>query len=507
MDLRQRFFRFLRRVLVVLVLIAIVVGFVAWYKFFRHVPEEFAKDTPLVRFNYASIGTEQDEGLPYHIWVALPRLFPEYLPKSVDKDPQTGLLKPKSGGFAAFGAAWEDGHEMPIGFTKRTIGFPRVGINCAVCHTSTWRESKHGKRHIVPIGAASRFNSLAYLQFLQNCGNDPRFNADNILSEISYSAKLSALDKILYRYLIIPQTKQALIDQKKLYDSWVDAHKRTKWGVGRVAPFNPVKFSVLEIPDDGTLGTIDIMPLWNIDSRRELKAYREKKIENYHWDGMNTKLTEVVMSSALGDGCTNKSLEYEKLLRDQALIEASEVPKNQLAAWGVDNDLVVKGRDLFRTHCYDCHGMDGERTGMVVPSKEVGTDINRDKMWTDLGTKRYNAYSEGYPWDFDHFQVTDGYLALPLQALWLTGPYLHNGSVPTIADLLKPASDRPKKFYRGYDVIDRENIGFVSSGDDARQDGWLYDTSLRGNGNKGHKYGVDLGDDQKRALLEYLKTL
>src|SRR3954471_21625740 len=106
-----------RIALVVAVLVA-VVAFVAWYKLFREEAQHF--DTFAEQFKYGSIGTEKPEGMPYWIWLVLPRLFPEHLPGP--------------GGYAALGLVWEDGHEIPVGFSKKTIGFPRIGVTCALCH-------------------------------------------------------------------------------------------------------------------------------------------------------------------------------------------------------------------------------------------------------------------------------------------------------------------------------------------------------------------------------------
>jgi hypothetical protein len=74
-------------------------------------------------------------------------------------------------------------------------------------------------------------------------------------------------------------------------------------------------------------------------------------------------------------------------------------------------------------------------------------------------------------------------------------------------DLLAAPDDRPDTFYRGYDVYDFADMGFVSSGAEAERLGFLFDTSLPGNGNEGHTYGVDLTQAEKDALIEYLKTL
>ena len=95
---------------------------------------------------------------------------------------------------------------------------------------------------------------------------------------------------------------------------------------------------------------------------------------------------------------------------------------------------------------------------------------------------------------------------MPLDGIWLRAPYLHNGSVPTLRDLLAPPAERPVAFYRGYAVYDYENLGFVSSGAAAESSGFRFDTAKHGNGNQGHLYGTDLDERQIDALLEYLKT-
>ena len=128
-------------------------------------------------------------------------------------------------------------------------------------------------------------------------------------------------------------------------------------------------------------------------------------------------------------------------------------------------------------------------------------------MWTKVAATAYNAYGEGRAWKFSNFRTTDGYVAVPLDGLWLRAPYLHNGSVPSIADLLLPPEARPKRFWRGYDVYDPVNVGFMSQGAEAQRAGTLYDTALPGNSNAGHEYGTALPADARRALIEYLKTM
>ena len=79
--------------------------------------------------------------------------------------------------------------------------------------------------------------------------------------------------------------------------------------------------------------------------------------------------------------------------------------------------------------------------------------------------------------------------------------------MPTLRDLLKPVAERPKVFYRGYDVYDPVNVGFVTSGSAAARIGTRYDVNERSSSNQGHEYGVQLPESDKQALLEYLKTL
>ena len=99
---------------------------------------------------------------------------------------------------------------------------------------------------------------------------------------------------------------------------------------------------------------------------------------------------------------------------------------------------------------------------------------------------------------------TAQYRARPLNGVWATGPFLHNGSVPSLMDLLTSPSDRPTTFEIGNGVFDPENVGFepVQTGTN-----FFFDTSKKGNGNTGHAYGVNLTNNEKIALIEYLKSL
>src|ERR1700732_4109830 len=85
-------------------------------------------------FKYGSIGSEPGNGIPYWIWKVLPEMFPEKLPGK---------------GYASLGFVVEPGKDTPIGFSQRTVFINRVGLNCAVCHTGTYRESESSQPTIV----------------------------------------------------------------------------------------------------------------------------------------------------------------------------------------------------------------------------------------------------------------------------------------------------------------------------------------------------------------------
>jgi hypothetical protein len=99
------------------------------------------------------------------------------------------------------------------------------------------------------------------------------------------------------------------------------------------------------------------------------------------------------------------------------------------------------------------------------------------------------------------------YKARPLEGIWATGPFLHNGSVATLYDLLLAPAQRPKTFLVGTRTYDPKHAGYATDAASAGNS-FTFDTSLAGNANKGHDYGVGaLTETQRLELLEYLKTL
>jgi hypothetical protein len=485
-----------------LALIAVVILF-AWFVLLRPVAQPETND-PLEVFNHGSIGNESAQGLPYWIWRVLPTIFSDYLPG--DKD-----------GYGSIGVYWIAGDELPVGFSKRTLGIiPRVAPNCGFCHQGTYRLHPDDPATFVPAGAGTRVNVQGFIRFLVAIGRDKdRFTSDNVMSAITAIYDMPLGERLLYRYLLIPAVRSALADQATRFEWMVSRSDcpRPDWGPGRIDPFNPVKFFNLHLPDDCTIGNSDIMPLWALDRVTDPTGQY-----SLHWDGLNTSLRETAISGAIGDGTTYQGYTSATTALDAVIdfIRLQTPPRSPFSSalgasdpYHVDATEFEKGKALYQAKCADCHDPGGARFRTVISATELDTDRHRIDMWTEAAKERYTNYDEGdHDWGFRSFHKTNGYVADELTGLWLRGPYLHNGSVPTLRDLLAPPSERPKRFYRGYDLIDAANGGYVSqAGTAAERYGGLYDTASPGNGNGGHVYGSDLTDEEKQQLLAFLKTL
>lgn len=471
------------------VILLAVLSLAVWWRMFREVTVEY--DDPVDRFYYSTIGVESAEGFPLDIWLVLPEVFSDFLPS---RNPTSG--------YADFGFLYKDDRVVPVGFSTTYKGFDRIGLNCAVCHAGSYRLDFSSSPTIVPAAPAIRADLQAYIRFLFRCARDDRFNTETLLDAIRKRRSLRIDESALLKVLI-PVVRNALQDQEQTF-RWADANPR--WGPGRIDPFNPIKFGMLKRPLDRTIGNSDMMPIWRLASRGGNGA-------RLHWDGLNGSVYEVLYSSALGDGATPRTLDPAGLQAMEEWLSSIE-PRKYPAA--IDSGLAKRGREIFNRHCGDCHGANGTRTGSVIPyvlnvededSNHIATDPERIFMWDSGSAEAYNRYGVGYTWKFNDFKNIDGYVAVPLDGLWLRGPYLHNGSVPTLWHLLHP-DQRPTVFYRGCDVLDTENVGFVW--ERSQENGlpyFLFDTRLPGNANTGHRYGHELSEQEKAALIEYLKTL
>jgi mono/diheme cytochrome c family protein len=444
----------------------------------------------LDHFTYGSIGSEATAGVPYDIFLVLPKVFPDLLPKG------------RGEGWERIGFLYEPNHVRPVGTSYREDPIGRVGLNCAACHTSLVRESPTAKPQLVLGMPANLFRLESFIRFLRAAANDPRFRPEKMIPAMKQAdPEFSLSDELLYRHFVIPRTRAAL---RRLGDDfgWMD--RRPPQGPGRVDTFNPYKFRVFGLGDDNdtTVGTADFPSLWN---------QRPREGMHLHWDGNNTSVAERNISAAIGAGVDpgrdggRTTLDEPSMGRILQWI--NELPAPRYPAARIDQAKAAQGAQVYRSSCAVCHSFTGAKVGQVTPIAEVGTDRDRLDSFSPELANAMNTLGSGRPWHFHNFRKTDGYANEPLDGAWLRAPYLHNGSVPDMVSLLTAPDQRPKVFFRSYDVYDWDRLGFVTQGPEAERAGFRIDTSVRGNGSGGHTYGTGLPARDKEALIEYLKTL
>lgn len=250
---------------------------------------------------------------------------------------------------------------------------------------------------------------------------------------------------------------------------------------------------------------LDAPPLWN--TKRKSRLYI---------DGFVEKSSRVLMQFALvpsNDAATLKSWDgdFEDIL---AWIESLEPPA---WPWEIDRPLADAGRAIFNRACADCHGTygpDGSYPERMVAIDEVGTDPAR---LVGMPREHREFFARGWMGQYGAQEVIaepEGYVAPPLDGIWASAPYLHNGSVPTLHHLFY-ADERPAVWRRTADGYDQQRVGLevvafdelpegIRRGDQRRE---FFDTRLRGKSAAGHLFPEALSDDEKRAVIEYLKTL
>jgi hypothetical protein len=215
----------------------------------------------------------------------------------------------------------------------------------------------------------------------------------------------------------------------------------------------------------------------------------------------------------------------------------------------LDSGRVARGLRLYVQLCQGCHqpeSVEGMFEEHVFPVDQLGTDPNL--LHVEAGVTipsaadgvlpiqdvlhltaqrvfaKYYADNQTAPatqaaWadlapaglrDAPMARTSLAYKARPLDGAWATAPYLHNGSVPTLWDLLSDESLRPAQFYLGQRQYDLERVGYLaqSTPDPSSGATFLFDTATSGNSNHGHSgaaYGTTLSDEDKWSLIEFLK--
>jgi len=248
----------------------------------------------------------------------------------------------------------------------------------------------------------------------------------------------------------------------------------------------------------------------------------------YHWDGNTNSLLERNAGQALGLGAI---IDPANLQSTVQIVNIEELENLALAIgkprwpFPFDQGLADSGAVVFRQQqCERCHSSSDGGVG-ILPVEAIGTDPLREENFAmnmapdgsfhgepfvnALGSTLAQVVAQAIAaedassdWDRDaSWRLTGGYVQRPLDGIWATAPYLHNGSVATIDDLLTPPAARPVSYSGGSRAYDTTRLGYKGDG------GFPFDAGAPGNSAAGHAYGVDASAADKAALIEYLKTL
>ena len=461
---------------------------------------------------------------------------------------------------------------LPVGMTVERSHLTNrvmVGFNCTTCHVGElWRNGRRvridGGPNMVRINdlfedmkgeldATLKDTSGRRERFLANVarhhiGNDAAFPSDRTLAE---RTKDLATDVEL---------AQAFVEYLKKIPV-IAAQTKTQNGYGRADAFGVAR-NLLFGKDPQNLrpqnAPASFPHMWGIETTAWLQ-----------WGANMNSVMERNIGQSLGVGAVFDAASYattsrlDNLNRLEHTVYRLTPPTWPADVFGtIDQTKAARGRELYDWQCANCH----EKPFAVTPSglvvyqlftlKESGvsplvaTNFD-DTVVVDGKTMRFAAAAfaalEGLKQQYykannvpeatqaewegrtrrppqqwkpsmrstlaeaDTFPDTKGgrvYPAKPLAGVWATAPYLNNGSVASIWDLLTPPASRPRQFMLGSREYDVQKLGYVTTADaKSPAPAWEYDTSQVGNANTGHVYGTNLPEDEKRALIEFLKAL
>jgi len=378
--------------------------------------------------------------------------------------------------------------ELPYALTAHVNadGIEIVSSNCLICHAARFDGE-------LIVGLGNEF-----LDFTQ----DPRITVNRVGTYVSTPAETAAWQRWADRIDgIAPYIQTDTVG--------VNPATNLTWAL--MAHLDPQSLAwsdtpLIEPPPTAPL-PVSVPPWWRM---------QKKNAMFYTTIGRGDHARFMIMASMLCAGSVAEVEAVDAYAPDiRAYIAALEPPAYPFA---IDRDLAAKGKAVFEETCSKCHGTYGAQPSYpnrVIALDKIGTDPAYARAATDGSRDRFYRWVAQSPYGASvRIAPAPGYIAPPLDGVWATAPYLHNGSVPDLRALLDSA-ERPR-FWRHRaeppDYVqarlgwrfDRLDAGKAGAGAEAPA---IYDTTLPGYGNGGHLYGDRLTGAARRAVIEYLKTL
>jgi mono/diheme cytochrome c family protein len=467
--------------------LALIVGVRLWHRF-EPIPK--AKPGDAARgeeaFWNSDLGSGAYGSIPRAVFDALPVLFPTLWPE----------------GWETFGLTpnRRSPNDPAVGLVRtRWLGLDVYATNCAFCHAGTFQ----GK---VVAGLPSlELDLQAMMAAIGKAVLDPRLTT----SAVAKVAEAQGHPLSLYERALIP----AWLSVAERLTRKVTNNSDDRIGPGRSDALNGWK-RMLGLDASQHSSVVDIPPLFN-------QRLKDRTLLDGSVTGdmaVRVMLTEIRKGRPSHDALVHRQV-FDDIM---AYINGPLTPPRY--PYPIDSAKAARGRDVYRETCQRCHGTYAPETPSYpnkrVDVERVGTDPERaEAMTPDIAKALSSA-------DFAPYLTIEPdrtYTPPPLDGVWMTAPYLHNGSVPTLWHLLHAPARRPEIFYRHHNTYDPVRVG-LSCGE-TRVEGVLtcppdaeqakhaaatlfrFDARQRGNGNLGHEYGLDLPEADKLDLIEYLKTL
>ncbi len=391
----------------------------------------------------------------------------------------------KLGGIAMGGAARIErprGAELPYFLNpgKTASGVDVVTANCLGCHAAWLRGQL-----VIGLGEVST-------DFATEGAADPVAMAGLMVSGDARTevAKLAGRMRALERV----RTRTAGANPADHIAAVLFAHRDPKTLAWSDEPLIPIDESEPAIP-------VDVPAWWLL----------KKKSAMFHTGAGRGDQARIMMTASVmcvDDVATAKAIDsYFPDIR--AFLMTLEPPKYP---GSIDQALAGRGKAMFESRCSKCHGTYGEGAryqSRIVSLDKVGTDPKLAEHAGQFAAPFTKWFNTSFYGELARLEPGLGYVPPPLDGVWATAPYLHNGSVPNLAALLDSSLRLPKAaIVRGRERYDLTAVGWPNRAPDAdTKPRWIYDTSAPGYANTGHTFGDKLTAAERAAVIEYLKTL